>query len=303
MNRPEFGNPHLLASAPVVVGVDGTPAADAAVVWAAATAARRGRALSITHGMDLAGFTAGPVGIRGADAVHEVGARIVASAAELAARTAPDVPVDTEVSAMKPSELLVARSASAHLVVLGGPVDRTGLGRLGSTMYAVTARAHGSVVVVRGLSEQPPSGPVVVGVDGSPVSDAAIEAAFREAAARATDLVAVYAWSHPYAGRFSRLLESVEGAFDIAAVERAVLAERLAGLGERFPEVGVRREVFRGTPRERLTAWSRSAQLLVVGSRGRGALAGMLLGSTSGTVIQQADCPVMVVHSPSAAGC
>lgn len=302
MSGPGYGDPHQLVSAPVVVGVDGTPAADAAVVWAAGTATDRGRGLLIAHGMDLAGFAAGPVGFGNADAVREVGARIVASAAELAGRTAPEMPVETEVSAAEPSDLLVGRSASAHLVVIGGPVDRTGLGRLGSTMYAVTARAYGSVVVVRGASGQPSSGPVVVGVDGSPVSDIAVEAAFREAALRATDLVAVYAWSHPYAGRFSRLLESVEGSFDIAAVERAVLAERLAGQGERFPEVRVRREVFRGIPRERLLEWSHAAQLLVVGSRGRGVLTGMLLGSTSGTLIQRADCPVMVVRSPGEPG-
>ncbi|MGO4615426.1 hypothetical protein AB4305_13245 [Nocardia sp. 2YAB30] len=70
-------------------------------------------------------------------------------------------------SAAKPSDLLVARSASAHLIVVGGPVDRTGLGRLGSTMHAVTARADGSVVVVRADSGQQPSGPVVVRVDGT----------------------------------------------------------------------------------------------------------------------------------------
>lgn len=302
MSRLGYDDPHQLASAPVVVGVDGTPVADAAVVWAAETAAGRGRGLLIAHGMDLAGFTVGPVGFGSADAVREVGAEIVASAAELAARTAPEVPVDTEMSATGPSDLLVARSASAHLVVLGGPVDRTGLGRLGSTMHAVTARAHGPVVVVRGVSGRPSSGPVVVGVDGSPVSDIAVGAAFREAALRATGLVAVYAWSDPYAGRFSRLLESVEGAFDIAAVERAVLAERLAGQGERFPEVMVRREVSRGIPRERLLEWSRSARLLVVGSRGRGALAGLLLGSTSSTLVQRADCPVMVVPSPGEPG-
>lgn len=302
MSGPGYGEPHRLVSAPVVVGVDGTPASDAAVVWAAGTAADRGRGLLIVHGMNLTGFAAGPVDFGSLDAVREVGARIVASAAELAARTAPGVPVETEESAAEPSDLLVARSASAHLVVIGGPDDRTGLGRLGSTMYAVTARAYGSVVVVRGTSGAPPTGPVVVGVDGSPVSDTAVEAAFHEAALRGANLVAVYAWSHPYAGRFDRLLESVEGAFDVAAVERAVLAERLAGQKERFPEVRVWHEVFRGTPRERLLEWSRSAQLLVVGSRGRGALTGMLLGSTSGTLIQRAECPVMVVRPSAVSG-
>ncbi|MGO4615427.1 universal stress protein [Nocardia sp. 2YAB30] len=134
------------------------------------------------------------------------------------------------------------------------------------------------------------------------MSDAAVEAAFREAALRKTDLVAVYAWSDPPAGRFTRLLESVEGSFDIAAVEQTVLAERLAGRWERFPEVVVRREVSRGIPRERLLEWSRAARLLVVGSRGRGVLAGMLLGPTGSMLVHRAECPVMVVHPPDRTG-
>ncbi|UGT67269.1 universal stress protein [Nocardia gipuzkoensis] len=138
------------------------------------------------------------------------------------------------------------------------------------------------------------SGPVVVGGDGSPVTDTAIVAAFTEAAERGVELVAVHVWSDWDSGRFAGHHNVVEAEFD--KVERAILAERIAGWQEKFPGVRVTRKVEVSAPAPHLLDWSKVAQLLVVGSRGRGGFAGMLLGSTANTLVQHASCPVMVVH-------
>jgi nucleotide-binding universal stress UspA family protein len=78
--------------------------------------------------------------------------------------------------------------------------------------------------------------------------------------------------------------------------EQRVLAERLAGWQEKYPGVEVRRELVRDRPRHALLEWSATAQLVVVGSRGRGGFRGMLLGSTSQALVQHAHCPVLVVR-------
>ncbi|WP_040786488.1 universal stress protein [Nocardia pneumoniae] len=293
-------NSHQLASAPVVVGVDGSENSDLAVYWAAETAARRGRTLRIVHGLDLAAAQA----IFGmydlmvpavAQTLREEGADRLATAARLARRIAPELRVETELSPCHPARLLIERSQSAHLMVLGA--GRGGeIAHIGSTLLAVTAHGHGDIVVVRDTgSEQRTrsTGPVVVGVDGSRVSEVAVAAAFNEASVRDTTLVAIHAATdiHPYAG-----VTSLLPARELETAAQQLLAEQLAGWQEKFPDVQVTRTVCVASPRTMLTAWSRSAQLLVVGSRGRGGFRGLVLGSTSNFLVQYAHCPVMVAH-------
>ncbi|MGN2635239.1 universal stress protein [Nocardia takedensis] len=294
---------HSLADAPVVVGVDGTAASDLAVRWAVETAASRRRELLVVHGLDLESTDAllAPYATRSDQlraAVEEIGARLVANARRLAEQTNPTVTVRTDLVRGDPADALITLSRTAHMVVLGGPNDGPGLGRLGSILLSVVSRAEGAVVVVRGETDLPRTGPVVVGVDGSPVSDAATGVAFREADLRGSPLVAVHSWADPYAGRFAKLLAAAEEPVDLAAPERALLAERLAGWQERFPSVVVQRSVERGSARDHLLDESVAARLVVVGSRGRGRFARFLLGSTSATLVQKAYCPVMVVHQP-----
>jgi nucleotide-binding universal stress UspA family protein len=186
------------------------------------------------------------------------------------------------------------------MVVLGsrGLGGFTGL-LVGSTAVSLAAYGQCPVAVVRGrtLADPPPgSGPVVVGVDGSPTSEGAIEVAFDEASFRGVGLVAVHTWSDVTVG----------SAFDIAAVsldwqavetdEQRLLAERLAGWQEKYPDVRVHRVVTRDRPVRSLLAQAGNAQLLVVGSRGRGGFAGMVLGSTSQALLHHAPCPVLVVR-------
>ncbi|MBF6208262.1 universal stress protein [Streptomyces gardneri] len=294
-------HPHTLADAAIVVGTDGTAPATAAVRWAARTAAHRGRRLLIVHGIDFAATRAAlgsydvmvpPV----SETLRARGAELLVEAAGQARAEAPALPIATELFEQNAAQSLVALSTHAHLVVLGATPGVGTVAHLGSTLLAVTAHAHGATVVVRGDKQAGDTGPVVVGVDGSEVGEAAIAAAFSEAAERGAELIAVHAWSGLSAGEFagtSYLTNPLEN-FEIG--EHALLAERLAGWQEKYPDVSVVRKVYPTGPRERLNEWSKQAQLVVVGSRGRGGFRGLLLGSTSNWLIQHADCPVMVVH-------
>ena len=281
-----------MAVRPVVVGVDGSASAYRAVEWAAGEAHRRGvglrlvRAFSCTTADHPTGWVA-----RYRDEMLDVSRRQVARAVRVAADTRPDVEAESQVEIGAPIEVLSSEARRAQLLVLG---DR-GLGEvaglvLGSVAVSLAARGACPVVVVRG-ERAGADGPVVVGVDGSPVSEAALAFAFDAAAARGVDLVAVHAWSPTAIDE--ELASLVE--WD-ASAESAVLAERLAGWGQKYPQVAVRRTVVRDGAVRALVTASAGAQLVVVGSRGRGNAAGLLLGSVSHGVLHGAHCPVAVVR-------
>lgn len=281
-----------MAVRPVVVGVDGSASAYRAVEWAAAEAHRRGvglrlvRAFSWTTADHPTGWVA-----RYRDEMLDVSRRQVARAARVAADARSDVEAESHVEIGAPIEVLSSEARRAQLLVLG---DR-GLGEvgglvLGSVAVSLAARGACPVVVVRG-ERAGADGAVVVGVDGSPVSEAALAFAFDAAAARGVDLVAVHAWSPTAIDE--ELASLVE--WD-ASAESAVLAERLAGWGQKYPQVAVRRTVVRDGAVRALVTASAGAQLVVVGSRGRGNAAGLLLGSVSHGVLHGAHCPVAVVR-------
>jgi nucleotide-binding universal stress UspA family protein len=141
---------------------------------------------------------------------------------------------------------------------------------------------------------------VVVGVDGSPVSEPAIAMAFEEASTRDAELVAVHTWIDLASdSAYAHAIRYITGWEDHEAAAHAVLAERLAGWQEKYPEVVVRRVVAQDRPVRCLLAHAEDAQLLVVGSRGRGGFTGMLDGSTSQALMYHTPCPLLVVR-PSA---
>ncbi|MBJ8346997.1 universal stress protein [Antrihabitans sp. YC2-6] len=293
---------HALSTA-IVVGTDGSPAATDAVRWAAKTAAIRNRSLHIVHGLGLGATSGGHANpyltVPGVvDSLEAVGKAVLREAEETARTVVPDLVVETALSALGPTQLLVDLSREAYMVVVGGSTTR-----FGSIDVAVTSHAHGEVVVVRGDWEaRAASAPVVVGIDGSPTSEHAIAAAFEEASWRGAPLVAVHAWSDFTLGAIAGrpgVLTSLAG---IEEAENVVLAERLAGWQEKFPDVTIERKVYFDGPREHLSNWSAQAQLVVVGSRGRGGIRGMLLGSTSNVLVRQAHCPVLVVRAPHRVG-
>lgn len=187
---------------------------------------------------------------------------------------------------------LVDLSKEAEMMVVG---CRRGGGLAGNLLGSVSSglvyHAHCPVVVVH--DEHPPSldAPILVGIDGSPASELATAIAFDEASRRGVELIALHAWS-------DREIIELPG-LDWAIVkqqEELSLAERLAGWQERYPDVNVRRVVVCDQPAHQLVEQSADAQLVVVGSHGRGGFAGMLLGSVAGAVVHSARVPVIVAR-------
>jgi nucleotide-binding universal stress UspA family protein len=288
----------------IVVGVDGSAGSDHAIRWATNLAAQRTLGLHVVHGLrDTTPRYGAGIAVTGMDfdAVREDGERILLDAVELARGTDENVPITTDMPTAPPTPLLTELSRTAPMIVIG----HTGAGGftdmlLGSTAAAVVSHAHCPVLVIRGRFDPPGTpddGPVVVGVDGSPVSEQAVGVAFEEASARGCPLVAVHAWSDGASESWYRTNRYLAEWDSIKDGEALVLAERLAGWQEKHPDVEVRRELVRDRPRHALMAWSATARLVVVGSRGRGGFLGMLLGSTSQALVQHARCPVLVVRS------
>ncbi|WP_040815327.1 universal stress protein [Nocardia concava] len=305
MTEHEYDDPHHLASAGVVVGVDGSPGSDIAVRWAADLAASRDRELQLIHGLDLVGTSAivGPYAVvtpAVIDAVRGKGREVIRHAREIAQAAHPDLRVSEHLYNDSSAGLLTDLSATAYAVVIGATGNAGTLAHLGSTLLSVTAHASGNVIVVRPDPEADnavhASGPVVVGIDCGPVSEPAIAAAFAEASERGANLVAVHIWSDWSAGIFAGD-QGMPALDDVETVEESVLSERLAGWQEKYPDVSVIRRVYVSNPAAQLQEWSKLAQLIVVGNRGRGGFVGLLLGSTAHSLVQHAHCPVMVVHA------
>lgn len=282
----------------VVVGVDGSESALRAVRWSAVEAADRRVPLRLVTAFErLHGHPVGEIGLGRSyrDIMLDESRRSLAEAAAVAQRAADGVEVEQQVVLGYPIPVLTEESRRAQLVVIGdrGLGGVTGL-LLGSVATALAAHADSPVVVVRGEDEDPHAqAPIVVGVDGSPVGEAALAFAFETAAARGVPLIAVHAWQKVVADPTVALLLDWE-AFE--ADERQLLAERLAGWSEKYPDVPVQRMVPRDRPARALVELSRKAQLVVVGSRGRGGFTGLLLGSVSHALLQRAHCPVAVVR-------
>lgn len=114
---------------------------------------------------------------------------------------------------------------------------------------------------------------------------------------RRVPLTAVHTWIDvPLAGVAGKAAEFVDWAA-VETQEREVLAQRLAGWQEKYPDVLVRRVVTRDRPVRHLLEHAANSQLLVVGSRGRGGFTGALLGSTSQALIYHATCPLIVARA------
>ncbi len=286
--------------APVVVGVDGSEVALHAVRAAAREAADRHRPLRVVHAFiwPLMGVPLGPApGAPAGGGLRNQAEQCVAEAVAEAGKAAPDVAVSGTVVDGAAAAVLLAESRDAALVVLGS----RGLGGfagllIGSVAVQVSSRADCPVLVVRG--EPRADGPVVVGVDGSELSQEAVGFAFEEAARRGTELVAVHAWLYPTPAGPGDILPLVYDLDAFRQEEERTLAESVAGWSERYPEVPVRQRLVRGSPARALVEESRTAQLVVVGARGRGALSGLLLGSVSHAVLHHAHSPLAIVRKP-----
>lgn len=285
----------------IVVGVDPGPAGTAAVQWALTEAVLRGVPMTAVRAWSPSVYALGYAGVLmtvegeppECTAAREVAEEQLKLACE---RVAGSDTVESTALAVVggPAQALVDRSGPSVLLVVGtrghGALSRAVLGSVSSS---VLHHAHGWVVVVpepTAHDEQPPR--VVVGVDHSPGSLVALAAAADEARRRGAALVPVHV-QQPVLGDVSGVGTCTDDPAGLEAVERRRLESACASVGLTH----VQAEVVVGHPGAGLTAMTRPQDLLVVGSRGRGGFAGLLLGSTSTQSAQHATCPVLVVRS------
>jgi nucleotide-binding universal stress UspA family protein len=284
----------------IVVGIDDSPAARGALQWAAHDAELRKVPLTLVHAIspEVSTWltTPLPAGVMRWQQDH--GRRLVDEGLKLVeevCRHGGPAGVHTEILASGAVPTLINLSKDAEMLVSGSQGSGRWPGRrLGSVSSAVLRHAHCPVAIVH---EEDPStplpvrAPVLAGIDGSPASELATAIAFDEASRRQVGLVALHAWSD---------LDVTEWpGIDWPATQsmaEEVLAERLAGWQEQYPDVQVTRTVVQAQPARQLVQQSEKTQLVVVGSRGRGGFAGMLVGSVGETVAQMARVPVIVAR-------
>ncbi|MFC5099415.1 universal stress protein [Kibdelosporangium philippinense] len=182
---------------PIVVGIDGSGSAQQAVRWAAHEAASRKAPLRLVHAcMVVSHYTLMTSPKSVSDVLADEGREWLRSASQIATGVAPQIEVSRILEHQDPATALIDESATAQLMVLGsrGLGGFTGL-LVGSVATKVAQRGACPVVVVRGEETDRTGKPIVVGVDGSPASEAAIEFGYAEAARLSAPLVAVHAWS------------------------------------------------------------------------------------------------------------
>jgi len=288
----------------IVVGVDESPAAKVAVRWAARDAELRKVPLTLVHAIspEVATWPNVRLGAGLARWQRDRGHHLVDDAfkvAEEACRHGGPAEIRSEILSTAAVPTLVDLSEDAELMVAGCRGNGSWPGQLlGSVSSGLLRYAHCPVAIIH--DEAPPAAhpsqaPVLVGVDGSPASELATAIAFDEASRRNVGLIALHAWSDADVSDWPEI-DWPES--KLAAEE--VLSERLAGWRERYPDVEVQRIAVCDKPARQLVQRSKDAQLVVVGGRGRGGFAGMLVGSVGETVAQMAWVPVIVAREPLA---
>ena len=283
----------------ILVCIDGSAASDAAIAWATGEAVMRQLPITLMHAVPpvVVGWPAGQLYADVPDWQNDSAEHVIDQArktlnASLSESDKPEIRTEIVYSSVLPTLIDASKDAS---MIVAGSQGLGSLGRLliGSVTTALTHHAHCPVAVIHsdGSGARSSNAPVLVGIDGSPASEAATALAFDEASHRGVGLLALHAWSD--VGVFPML------GMDWRDSERKgqeILAERLAGWQEQYPDVHVERLIFCDKPSRWLVHASERAQLVVVGSRGRGGFTGLHLGSVSSTVAQSATVPVIVVR-------
>ncbi|MFI5615818.1 universal stress protein [Amycolatopsis sp. NPDC051903] len=276
--------PLLPGPAPIIAGVDGSAEAVDAVRWAARAAARHRLPLELVHATAFPDLLAGgvvPPTEEAKDLLRRHGRHLLRAAREVACGAgAADVRERLDPDRPAPALLDLAEQASA--VVVGHGHGRFGSLLAGSVAVALAAHAPRPVVVARGdLWDAPAAaGPVVAGIDGGPDTAAVVAAAFTEAASLGATLLVLHAKNDADVGETASALDEV-----------------LEEPSRRHRGVVVEHTVVAGRPRHELLERSVSAQLVVLGRRGRGGFPGLLLGSTAEALVHHAACPVLVTHA------
>lgn len=281
----------------VVVGFDGSDAAQTAVEWAANEAVARGRGLTIVHALMPPVMTGG-LGV-GLPTSPDVVTRMENAAREnleAVADTLVGDEIRTTIEVGSPSGVLLEASESADLVVVGSR-GHGGFARLmlGSVAAQIAAHADCPVAVIRSIAAAGAT-EVVVGIDASPGTESALAFAFDEASRHGWSVVAVHAWDVPAYDLLIVPNGPIPVALaDVADDEIRLSAEALGGFRDAYPDVEVREHLVQGPPVPALLKASGNPAMIVVGTRGHGPTVGALLGSVSNGILHKSPVPVVVV--------
>ncbi|MCX6498677.1 MAG: universal stress protein [Arthrobacter sp.] len=301
----------------IVVGVDGSDHSHCALVWAAREAERRHRPLHIVTAYSVPVFAAS--GLDGGyatvdDSVIREGAEAILQQA-LDKVSGYDIEVDASVENGDASGVLLEMTGTAELLVFGTRGRGGFVGRLlGSVSSALPAHAKCATVTVPLIcgdrlgvatddkhiraereksGRQPVENVVVVGVDGSEQARVAVLEAAAQAERLSAPLRLICA-----VPQYSGSLAWVPAPMDREALFADIQAQLDAGvawLKSHYPRLEVETQLVDGSPVDILVEASRHVELVVVGTRGRGGFAEMLLGSTSDGILHHAKGPVMVI--------
>lgn len=297
---------HIDYTGKIVVGTNGSEIARTAMDWAATRAVAKGRPLVLVLVVpDMPAMSRAEI-MSKVDRIDDLVAgyhrraeeRLEAEKAYLTGKY-PGLSVEAIMLVDDASYPLARATHTADLVVIGSRTHSAPFAAraLGGTSVAVVSHSHGPVVIVPEDAHVPSTGPVVVGVDVSPEAEEAIRLAVAEAAERGVKLIAVHTWDPvPW-------ITSVVGGW---SVDDSTLGSRLEEMvkdlvathASAHPGLEVETRVRPGHPAQVLLDHSDAASLIVLGSRGRGGFAGLLLGSTSREVIRNAHCPVLITRGP-----
>jgi len=289
-----------------VAGFDGSPACRQATRWAAANAAAAEHyPLHLLAAFDWVAVAATvyepSVARTYRDRALQDLARLLAEEAAILRVTHPGLDVTTSVHTGSPETVLIEASRDARLVVVGARgVSHVEELALGSVSHAVSAHAHSPVVVVPDhTAADPAPGGVVVGVDGSSASLSALDFALGYARTHALPLTAVRAWRFDWMTRAAVDDDIAEVSNHVERVEamhlhRDVRAVTNAKAGH-AADVVVDELAIYGHPTSALLIAAAHASLIVVGTRGRGPLRSLLLGSVSQSILRSSSVPVVVV--------
>ncbi|TFD33252.1 universal stress protein [Cryobacterium cryoconiti] len=275
----------------VVVGMSGRPAGRAALRWAIDYARPRRLEVELVHVVD-ATFGTSPAGFL--RTAREQAELLLAREIEEAAGIAPELTLHATVLEGSPTGALTDWAVGAELLIVGSHA----LGRFREYVFStqsaqIAAHAAGSVVVVPERDDPPGTG-VVVGVDGSEASLAAVQFAAEQADRLGQRLTALYCWSAP--APWTEDSAMIDWPMEPDEADRLVLAEAVAGLAERYPDLDLNLRLDLGLPVDALVTAAAGARLLVVGSHGRHGFSRFWLGSVSHVIVLTMPCPVAVIR-------
>jgi nucleotide-binding universal stress UspA family protein len=278
----------------IVVGVDGSDSSRQALAWAAdqAMAEHRPLTLACAVGVTVPVSPAGaalPLEYR--EALRAEGRAALGDARADLARRTPDLEVHEVIETADPRTLLIQLSERAAMVVVGsrgrGPVASLLLGSVG---VALSRHAACPVVVHRPMNRGLVRNGIVVGADATPSSLPVLELAYRQASIRDLPLLVLHCfWDLLSAGHLEN------GEPPDYEEERAMFAESIAGMAEKYPEVRVRTELAHGVPADAILKAGERMDLVVVGAHQARGSERFMFGSVSVSVVEHATCPVAVV--------